>query len=82
LAGPLSPDAIYRRVVRHAERAGVRTDRMTPHVLRHTFATRCRAPGAPIEVIRDLLGHSDIATTIIYTRVDHQALEHAVDALE
>lgn len=82
LAGPLSPDAIYRRVVRHAEAAGVRSDRMTPHVLRHTFATRCRAQGAPVEVIRDLLGHSDIATTMIYTRVDHQALEHAVDALE
>ncbi len=81
-AGPLSPDAIYRRVTRHTEAAGVRPDRMTPHVLRHTFATRCRAQGAPVEVIRDLLGHSDIATTMIYTRVDHQALEHAVDALE
>ncbi|MGX6446473.1 tyrosine-type recombinase/integrase [Patulibacter sp. S7RM1-6] len=80
--GPLSANAIYRRVVRHAEAAGVRRDRMTPHVLRHTFASRCRAQGAPVEVIRDLLGHSDIATTMIYTRVDHQALEHAVDALE
>lgn len=81
-AGPLTGNAIYRIVERHATAADLPADRRRPHVLRHTFATACRRSGAPIEVIRDLLGHEDIATTMIYTRVDHDALESAIDALD
>lgn len=63
---PLSKHALYGQVKKIAIRAGM-GDRVTPHALRHTFATMMLNNGADITVIQSLLGHSKIATTQVYT---------------
>lgn len=54
---------------------------MTPHTLRHTFATRLRKKGADLRVIQTLLGHKNLSTTEVYTGVDREDLEKAVSLL-
>ncbi len=79
--GPLDARDVGRIAERHAAAAGLPDDKHGAHVLRHTFATRLRRRGAAIDVIKDLLGHADIRTTQIYSRVDHDQLEDAIDDL-
>lgn len=81
IPGPLDARDVGRIAERHATTAGLDPEKRGAHVLRHTFATRLRRKDVAIDVIRDLLGHADIRTTQIYSRVNHEQLEDAIDEL-
>ncbi len=64
----LSRQGLYKIVQRYAASAGL-ADRMSPHTLRHTFATHLLAGGCDLRSLQEMLGHADIATTQIYTHL-------------
>lgn len=70
----LRREAIWQLVKRYARRAGVSSD-VSPHTLRHSFATHLLAGGADLRQVQELLGHASIATTQIYTHVDQTRLK-------
>jgi len=70
----LRREAIWTLVKRYARRAGVSPD-VSPHTLRHSFATHLLAGGADLRQVQELLGHASIATTQIYTHVDQTRLK-------
>ncbi len=67
--GGLSRVGLWKILRKHARAAGL-ADRVTPHVLRHSFATHLLLGGADLRVVQELLGHSSVATTQIYTHLD------------
>jgi integrase/recombinase XerD len=71
--GPLSRQGLYKIVQRHARSAGL-AGRMSPHTLRHTFATHLLAGGCDLRSLQEMLGHADIATTQIYTHLTVERL--------
>lgn len=70
---PLSRVGAWGVVKRAAERAGVKR-RVTPHILRHSFATHLLEGGADLRAVQEMLGHADLTTTQIYTHVDREYL--------
>jgi integrase/recombinase XerD len=76
----LSRVRLFQIVREIAANAGISPDRVSPHVLRHAFATHLLSGGADLRVLQSLLGHADIATTQIYTHVDSARLVELVNA--
>jgi integrase/recombinase XerD len=72
--GPLTRQGLYKIVRRHAAAAGL-ADRMSPHTLRHTFATHLLAGGCDLRSVQEMLGHADVATTQLYTHLSSDKLK-------
>ena len=71
--GALSRQGLYKIVQRHARTVGLE-DRMSPHTLRHSFATHLLAGGCDLRSLQEMLGHADIGTTQIYTHLSTERL--------
>jgi len=74
--GPLTRQGLYKVVQGHARRAGLE-ERMSPHTLRHTFATHLLAGGCDLRSLQEMLGHADLATTQVYTHLSADRLKDA-----
>ena len=72
--GGLTRQGLYKIVQRHARAVGL-ADKMSPHTLRHTFATHLLAGGCDLRAVQEMLGHADIATTQIYTHLSAERLK-------
>jgi len=71
--GALTRQGLYKIVQGYAESVGLR-ERMSPHTLRHTFATHLLAGGCDLRTLQEMLGHADIGTTQIYTHLSTERL--------
>jgi integrase/recombinase XerD len=73
---PLTRQGLYKIVQGHARRAGLE-QRMSPHTLRHSFATHLLAGGCDLRSLQEMLGHADLATTQLYTQLSAERLKDA-----
>jgi len=74
--GGLTRQGLYKIVQGHALRAGLQ-EKMSPHTLRHTFATHLLLGGCDLRSLQEMLGHADLATTQVYTHLSAERLKHA-----
>jgi len=78
---PLSRRRFHDYVVTAAKRAGV-TKPVSPHILRHSFATHLLEDGVPLRIIQDMLGHANVSTTTIYTHVSSDLMKKVGSPLD
>jgi len=78
--GPLTTRSLQRIVARYARQALTRRVTVTPHTLRHTFATHMLDAGADLRIVQELLGHESLSSTQIYTHVSIERLREAYQA--
>jgi integrase/recombinase XerD len=71
---PLSPKTIWHTIKKYAQASGIDKN-ITPHTLRHSFASHLLENGGDLRVIQEMLGHANIATTQIYTHIDQRRLK-------
>jgi integrase/recombinase XerD len=72
--GPLTRQGLYKIIQRHAKEAGL-DGRMSPHTLRHTFATHLLSGGCDLRSVQEMLGHADVATTQLYTHLSRERIK-------
>ena len=72
----LTRQGLYKIVQRHARSVGLE-DHMSPHTLRHTFATHLLAGGCDLRSVQEMLGHADVSTTQLYTHLSNQHIKDA-----
>jgi integrase/recombinase XerD len=72
----MTRQGLYKIVQGHARSAGL-SERMSPHTLRHSFATHLLAGGCDLRSLQEMLGHADLATTQVYTHLSAERLKHA-----
>jgi integrase/recombinase XerC len=75
---PCYPMMVYRVVKRYLKE-NTNTEKKSPHVLRHTYATHLLNKGAEINAVKDLLGHSSLAATQVYTHNSMEKIKKAYD---
>jgi integrase/recombinase XerD len=72
--GPLTRQGLYKVIQRHAREVGL-AERMSPHTLRHSFATHLLVGGCDLRSVQEMLGHADVATTQLYTHLSGERIK-------